>query len=326
MTGVPQVEMLWESADPKVVLRDRFGLPGGDAAARWVARVLDQHYGTAMHRCERVVLSDMNALAWVTTDQGPLLVKWCVARDRFARLKGLADLTAWLAERELPVSALVPSGEGHFQLEVGGISVGVQRVIDAELLDVADEQEVWHAGVTLARLHESLAAYPVGAQPAAWSKPSPSLRDQVGGWLDTAPAHQPTTVIAELRRRLEAAPDDDLPVQLVHGDYRSANILCRDREVRAVLDFEEARLEQPVADLARSAVLLGTRFHNWGPVSRRTHHAVRAGYESVRPLTAVESAWWDVMTLWVTAMFIPEGADPTGWSDAAMALAAAAGR
>ena len=101
-----------------------------------------------------------------------------------------------------------------------------------------------------------------------------SLRSLIGAWIEQAPLAAPAAAVALLRRLVEAAPDDAGPRHLVHGDHRAANILVRDGDVVAVLDFEEARIDQSIAELARSAVLLGTR----------------AGYEAVRPLTAAESA------------------------------------
>jgi aminoglycoside phosphotransferase (APT) family kinase protein len=59
---------------------------------------------------------------------------------------------------------------------------------------------------------------------------------------------------------------DRLPRQLVHFDFRSANLLCAGREVAAILDLEEAQHEHRLVELARATVLLGTRYHNWGPV------------------------------------------------------------
>lgn len=49
--------------------------------------------------------------------------------------------------------------------------------------------------------------------------------------------------------------------------FRSSNVLCAGPKIAAVIDFEEARLDHCIDEVARSAVMLGTRFRNWGPVS-----------------------------------------------------------
>ena len=146
-----------------------------------------------------------------------------------------------------------------------------------------------------------------------------SLRSLIGAWIEQAPLAAPAAAVALLRRLVEAAPDDAGPRHLVHGDHRAANILVRDGDVVAVLDFEEARIDHPIAELARSTVLLGTRFHDWGPMGPPTREAFRAGYEAVRPLTVAESAWWRPLILWWSLVFVPEGEDPTGWRAAVLA-------
>jgi len=47
-------------------------------------------------------------------------------------------------------------------------------------------------------------------------------------------------------------------------------VLFAGADVAAVIDFEEARLDHRIDELARSAVLLGTRFHNWAPSHPRS--------------------------------------------------------
>lgn len=315
------LEMLWERADPAQVLRSRFGFTDVDAAEDWVIRALERWWGVGVVLCERIVMSDHNALAWVETAEGRMLLKWSIAPEGFERLAFAADLTTWLAERGLPVSAPVPTPDGRVQVEDDGVSMGLQHVIGGTLLDVRDPAQVHAAGATLARFHDALRDRPDRARAAGVRPPPTPLVQQVAGWLEAAPMHLPERVQRTLRRRLEAAPSDDLPVQIVHGDYRAANVLCADSDVVAVIDFEDLRLDHRVVELARSAVLLGTLFHDWGPVPESVHRQLLDGYRSVSALTADELVWWDVLVLWNTMLFIPPGDDPTGWGAAAGALA-----
>ena len=109
-----------------------FGFGEASVAGRWVTSVLAEKYRTPGSRCERIVLSDRNVLAWVATQSGPMIAKWSVASDQFPRLAALADLTAWLAERGVPVSAPIPALGGSRQLEIGRISLGLQRQVDVQ--------------------------------------------------------------------------------------------------------------------------------------------------------------------------------------------------
>lgn len=315
------LEMLWERADPAQVLRSRFGFTDVAAAEDWVIRTLDRWWNVHVVVCERIVMSDHNALAWVSTADGRMLLKWSIAPEGFERLAFAADLTTWLAERGLPVSAPVPTPDGRVQVEDDGVSMGLQRVIDGTLLDVREPAQVRAAGATLARFHDALRDSPDRERAAGVRPPPAPLLQQVEDWLDGATTNVPDRARVALRRLLTAAPSDDLPVQIVHGDYRAANVLCADADVVAVIDFEDLRRDHRIVELARSAVLLGTLFHDWGPVPEAVHRQLLDGYRSVSALTADELAWWDVLVLWNTMLFIPPGDDPTGWGAAAEALA-----
>lgn len=316
----PVLEMLWEAYDPGDTLGERFGFSGGESAGRWVADRLDEHWGVRVDSCERIVMSSGNALAWVDTPAGRLIAKWSVVPDRFPRLAAIARLTSWLDGQGLPVSAPVPARDRRLQVEAGQVSMGLQRVIAGELLDTADPAQVRAAGALLARLQEALAACPhPDPDPAStYCVPAKPLAARVIDWLDTCAEHVPATVRDALRGLVAAAPADSLPRQLLHSDFRAANILCVGTEIVAVLDFEEARQDHRVVEAARSAVLLGTRYHDWGPVPVAVHAQFRAGYESVRRFSPVEAAWWDIVVLWQTLTFVPPGADPAGWGASAL--------
>ncbi|WP_305785755.1 phosphotransferase [Symbioplanes lichenis] len=310
------LEMLWESRDPGAVLKERFGFDDGAAASRWVAATLAEHWGVRIDAVERIVMSDGNALAWVATPSGRMLAKWSVASALFPHLAEVARLTAWLDGKGLPVSAPVPARDGRLQVETGGVSIGLQRVIAGELLDTADPVQVRAAGATLARLQDALAVYP-GAE--RFVAPVP-LAEQITGWLDSRAGHLPAVARGTLRAMVAAAPGRPLPRQLVHFDIRSANILWAGGEVAAVLDFEEARHEHRVTELARATVLLGTRYHDWGPVPAEVHALFLAGYESVRPLDPAEAEWLAILVRWQALAMVPPGDDPTGWGPAALRL------
>jgi homoserine kinase type II len=77
----------------------------------------------------------------------------------------------------------------------------------------------------------------------------------------------------------------ELPVQVVHGDLGSSNLLTDERAITAVLDFEIAgadfRVQDLVAALLNSGVLDGPEW------PRRTAALIR-GHASVRRLTPAE--------------------------------------
>ncbi|XSS41273.1 phosphotransferase enzyme family protein [Propionibacteriaceae bacterium Y1685] len=147
-----------------------------------------------------------------------------------------------------------------------------------------------------------------------------AFADRVAELITSAGERAPELVTETLEPNAADTRTDGSPPQLVHGDFRSANILCHGSDVLAIIDFEEARIDHCVDELARSAVLLGTRFHDWGPVSPRVHATFLAGYQSVRQLSPVELEWWHPLILGYTLAFIPADDDPHGWRASALEL------
>ncbi|WP_250006734.1 phosphotransferase [Actinoplanes sp. M2I2] len=314
----PVLEMLWEADDPRRTLGERFGFSDGPAAGRWVADTLDKRWGVRVDSCERIVMSGGNALAWVGTPSGRLLAKWSVVPGRFPRLAETARLTSWLHGRGLPVSAPVPACDGRLQVEVDQVSIGVQREIVGDLLDTADPAQVRAAGALLARLQDAMAAYPDADRMPGPAVPFEPLTVRITDWLDSGAGHLPVAARDTLRRLVADAPPDRLARQLVHLDIRSANILCHHGQIAAVLDFEEVRQEHRLVELARAAVLLGTRYHNWKPATPDVRAEFLAGYASERPLTPAEAGWLDIVLLWQGLAMVPAGDDPAGWGAAAL--------
>lgn len=314
----PTLEMLWEASDPSEALETRFGFRDGAEAYRWVVTLLGKQWGIRVDSCDRIVISDHNALAWVGTSSGRMLMKWSVTPARFPRLATLARLTAWLEAEGLPVSAPVATLDGRVQVETDGASLGLQRETKGDNLDTNQSRQVRAAGAVLAQLHDALAVYPEADQVPGLDAPTTHLADQINGWLDSSPEHVPATACDTLRRLVADAHPNSLPTQLVHGDYRSANVLCAVPGIAAVIDFEEARVDHRIVELARSAVMLGTQFRDWGPVSAEVRETFLDGYQSKRRLTPAEASWWDALVLWYSLLLIPSGQDPTGWGQEAL--------
>lgn len=244
--------MLWESADPAAALTSRFGFVGEDHAAAWLTDALRDAWGLRVERCDRLVISASKLLAWLTVDGRCLIAKCAVDPTLFARLAEIDELIAWLHHEGLPVAAPLATTDGPRRLDRDRYSVGLYPAIGGDLLDVDDQDQVEAAGQTLATLHRSLAAYP--------------------GELSGGRAQEGQ--------------------QLVHGDFRSANILYAD-QITAILDFDEASHRSRADELARSAVLLSTRYHNWQPTPPATRKAFVAAYNDVWPLTGMEWKEYD---------------------------------
>ena len=311
--------MLWEEAvEPAAALRTRFGFDGFSAAVEWMSTALNSLWAIELVECGRLVISDRNAIVWVESSQGRLVVKWTSARHRFAGLAASARLLRRLDQQGIPVAAPIGALDGQVRVvrdsPLGALSVAVLPELAGDWLDVRDDAAVRAAGACLAELHGALRGYSDHGLPSLTE--AEALTDRVDRWL----ANHDRGQAPEASSRLKTMVAEILPladeVQLVHNDFRAANILTRGSTVVGVLDFDEMTRDHRVNDLARASVYLGTRFTQWRPTPVTVRRELRAGYESVRPLEPAEARWFDALVLWHAIRAIPAEADPAGWAAA----------
>lgn len=306
--AVVEPELLWEATDAQEALRRRFGLESAAAVEAWLRREAGSHYGIAVKEMERLAISSYNFLAWLRTDEGPLIAKCCGWAMLHARLVQVAELLAWLEGEGLPVAVPLAARSGGRQVMVDRRSLGLLRVVKGELLDARQPQQAAAAGTTLARLHRALAAYPQAPElsgPAA--APPNGLEVSIRAWAAQKGLTTPQVEVVDgtlaLLAQLEGGavalpPGKALPVQLVHHDFRAANLIWDGEKIAAVLDFEELRWGYRVEDVAWAAVHLGTLFHDWGPVPAAVQAVFLAAYRAETALTAEEEAWLPILLTW----------------------------
>lgn len=250
MVSETELSMLWESVDSTAALSARFGFADADHAVSWLAETVAEGWDRRLDRCDRLVISASNLLAWLTVDGQEVITKCCVDPARFAKLTEVDALVGWLESERVPVAAPIVARDGRVRVEGEAFSLGLYPFVEGDLLDVGDEGQVEAAGRMLAQLHEALAAYP---------------RSFGAG---------------------RSGPNQ----QLLHGDFRSANILHDGLDITAVLDFEEVTCGSKVSDLAKATVLLGTRYHDWRATSPATRESFVTAYSDVVPLTSAQRA------------------------------------
>jgi len=273
--GSPALSMLWESDDPAEQLERRFGFGGGASVAEWVAEVLQRGWELDVTGCERVVISAWNVMAWVLVGNRRVIAKWSALPPRFSRLEDAAQVVAWLDGRGIPVASPIPALDGRLLVEFANDAkgrftsrlplpgsrflLGVLPVLDGDLLDITDPEHVTDAGRMLAAVHEALASYPHRV-----GRGGPKGREQ-----------------------------------LVHNDFRSANVLHDGTRITAVLDLEEVTYGTRIADLARASVLLGTRYRNWRPTTDDVRDAFVTAYgeHAQAALTQAEREQFDELVL-----------------------------
>jgi homoserine kinase type II len=312
------LSMLWESTEPRSALQERFGLAGFDEAGSWLTKVLAEAWAIDVQRCDRIIISGDNAIAWIRTNRGALVAKWSRAQDHFVRFAATADLVHALHRQGVPVAPPLASVDGQYRVIIGSLSMTVQPEVDGELLDYTDDTAVRRAGACLARLHGALATQKDSrlTELGRHTGGSLDLRRRIGTWLQHEDTGMAPAASARLRDQMASLPQIDNEPQLIHNDYRASNILTSGSGITAVLDFDEVALDYCVSDLANAFVLLGTRFTNWQPTPASVRDALLDGYQSVRPLTRLEHQWLHALVLLRGIQAIPPGDDPAGWASA----------
>jgi homoserine kinase type II len=312
------LSMLWESVEPEAALRERFGFDGFAGVTEWACNVLEETWGIIARGCSRMVISDQNAIVWLESGRGDVVVKWSRARERFAKLDASTRLLRTLAERGIPVAAPVATVGGLDRVVLegpsGALSLTVQPELTGDWLDVEDREAVHSAGAVLAKLHLALGA--VRHDESARPVPAPDLNGRIDMWLASHDRGLAPEASRRLKGLLSSAPEPDDEPQLVHNDFRAANVLTRDSKVVGVLDFDEVLVDHRVSDLAKAGVYLSTLFTEWRPTPVAVRQTFRSGYESVRPLSATEGRWLEILTLWQGIQAIPGGHDPAEWASA----------
>jgi aminoglycoside phosphotransferase (APT) family kinase protein len=196
------------------------------------------------------VVADADGREWVLREPPPG-TKQGNAHD-VAREAGI--ITA-LADSGVPVPRVIgigaaPGGGSFFVMErVAGAPLESED--DARLLD---PQQRHRLGVevitTLARLHRLDPATAGLAIPG-----TPYVQRQIrrvsDAWLrlGSDSAHD-SAWRAVCARLLERRPDGTAPAVVMHGDFRLSNLLVKDGDVTAVLDWELCAVGDPLADLA----------------------------------------------------------------------------
>jgi aminoglycoside phosphotransferase (APT) family kinase protein len=203
-----------------------------------------------------------------------------------------AAALAAAAGRGVPVPSLVDSGDSYLITSfVDGETIGRRLLRDAEYADVRAGM-AFTLGETLARIH----SIPVASVPGlAADDPLDSLRrdlDAVG---------EPLPAVELALRWLSARRPGPVPAAIVHGDFRTGNLIISATGLQAVLDWELVHLGDPREDLGWLCVKCW-RFGSPLPAGGfGTVGELLDGYESVtgwRPAEADVHWWQAYRTAW----------------------------
>jgi homoserine kinase type II len=199
------------------------------------------------------------------------------------------------ADADWPTPKPLPTAGGETVVRHSGHLWSLAPFLPGEP-ELAPTPERWALrGKLLARLHADLASFENSDQ-----RPGVGSVIDLDAWLagsgltfekavaTLAETHPELAGHARERRErsleeLARLGFDALPRQAIHGDFQDYNLLWSGHELTGLLDFDSARLDAPVVDLA---VMLMP----FMPLSVEETAALLRGYESVRQLSPQERA------------------------------------
>jgi homoserine kinase type II len=232
----------------------------------------------------RAPTQEPRAHVWYVEDTGKrFLLKRYHAWLETSAIRYEHSVLAYLAKRQMPVAAPLPTHDGQAIAEAGNERWALYPALEGS--PVTAQEWMWRvprAAETLAGIHLALQDFtPEGAPHPDWDAWTLARVDSLLAQWPPLPPPAPDWV-AEARARLAGRYLDEasaqLPKTIVHGDFGVSNLLWRGDQVTGILDFEKAHPDTVLFDFGWG---IGTRHP---PLVR----AVVATYTRVRPLSALE--------------------------------------
>jgi Ser/Thr protein kinase RdoA (MazF antagonist) len=251
----------------------------------------------------------------VTSEKGEYLLKRRArGKDDPFKVAFSHALQLYLASRQFPLPHLIGTRkDNNSMLQHNNSVYELFEYIRGDSYDSSLEA-TFDAGKTLALYHKLLREYTPEFEPPVGSYHSsrvihnsleqlPNTLDDParGGAGARASEDQVDATTGFLRKayfqaaeKVEAAGLSQWPVQIVHCDWHPGNMLFRHRKVVAVIDYDAARLQQRVIDVANGAlqfsmIATGEDPAQWPDFLDKTRFKrfIR-GYDEVDPVSVAE--------------------------------------
>lgn len=251
---------------------------------------------------ELIAQGSSHATYFVNTAENQFVLKFYAATTEIAQIQYEHSLLMFLRSTDFPFAIPVPiptiSGETSVAVEIE------QQLLNAALLprlvgqpmDRHNLNQIESAGLALAKLHVELAQFDPQGQFArlpfwgALEQIHPQVRDpfMVPQLLKLGLEEQ-QHFRRLLHEAIEAAPHfyATLPIQTIHADYISQNILVENNQVVGILDFEFATRDLRLFDYLSSL----DQFSSFPWNNDRFADTIRAfstGYRACNALTSIE--------------------------------------
>jgi len=205
----------------------------------------------------------------IQAERGKFLLKRRArGKDSAAKVAFTHQIQLALAEQNFPLPRLVGTREdNNSMLALGGSIYEMFEYVEGDDYDGSPEA-TRHAGCLLGLYHKLLEGFRSDYAPPKGSyHDAPTIQRAIRSTVSSLPlaGRPPAEVVTATISYLEetyrqCAEDakslglDNWPEQIVHGDWHPGNMLFKDKHVVAVIDYDSARLQQRIIDVANGAL------------------------------------------------------------------------
>jgi Ser/Thr protein kinase RdoA (MazF antagonist) len=219
---------------------------------------------------EVYAVSGGSANCWhVLSADGRYLLKELQSSYHLDDIRTEPRLNDFLRSRGVPTATFLPTRTGEYVWTLRNRVFHLQEYLEGRISarNAAPDWLVTESAKMLATIHRVLRGFPQlrGGFPETWFRfDQARLRDDYNALVDRASTLEDREtadgVRADLEFELSALGEADSirvdPSELTycnsHGDYHVQQIICRDEEIRAVIDFSAARYQPACWEIARS--------------------------------------------------------------------------
>ena len=217
----------------------------------------------------------------ITASKGSFLLKRrAVTKDVKQQVAVAHSVQRHLSEHRFPVAGLVDSLEGKSFVEHEGRIYELFRYIKGERFDKTNPAAA-EAGRVLAHFHDLLRDFPEDQilKRTSFHQGKPLLKvidelpdvlkskeskENLEGIDDTVSYLKNQYAIAS--KMVEDADFTGMPTGIVHADWHPGNMLYKDGEIIAVIDFDSLRVNPRITDIANGALQFSMRMGDAGKI------------------------------------------------------------
>ncbi len=198
----------------------------------------------------------------IKSEHGLLILKRLApGRDEPGRIAFSHDVQRVLIAAGFPLPRLASTRSRSTLLTIGGRSYELFECLGGEAYDLSAEATI-DAGAALARFHSILAKHQPTGQPPTGSY---HRLTAVPSYLELIPERvgdeSLVPLVAELQQAYARAADradatglPGWPLQIIHGDWHPGNLLFRGQRVVGVIDYDTARMQPRIVDVANGVL------------------------------------------------------------------------